>query len=322
MSMKPQMKTNIGRINFIQPLDPMLSPERFDPVKVVPLMPNFGARIEGLDLREAISEAVKAKLREAFLRFGVLFFSDQERLSEDKQIEVTRIFGAPDEGSPFIPKRAKNVDVLITDASNPPYANLWHSDNSGLPHASFGTLIQIQECPPVGGNTAWCSTQKAYECLSDHMKRCLEGLVAIHYWDKRGQESMTSTVSYDDDDSYYGRYFEYLKKFPPQKHPVVRTHPITGRKSIFVNEVFTTFIEGLHTYESQGILAFLYNWLHIPEFQLFHHWQRNDVAVWDNISMVHYALGDYQEHRVNQRVEFAIDPELSYAAEAAFSNEA
>jgi taurine dioxygenase len=252
-------------------------------------------------------------LREAFLRFGVLFFSNQEGLSEEAQLEVTRIFGAPDEGSPFIPKRSKHVDVLITDANNPPYANLWHSDNSGLPHASFGTLIQIQECPRVGGNTAWCSTQKAYECLSVNMKRCLEGLVAIHYWDKRGQEAMTSTVSYDNDDSYYSKYFDHLKKFPPQKHPVVRTHPITGKKSIFVNEVFTTFIEGLHTYETKAILAFLFNWLHIPEFHLVHHWQRNDVAVWDNISMMHYALGDYQEHRVNQRVEFAIDETLNYA---------
>lgn len=303
---------NRGRTNFIQTPDASLSIERYLPLKITPLMPNFGARIDGVDLRESITGEIKNKLREAFVRFGVLFFSNQETLSPQAQVEATRIFGRPNEGAPFVKKATKYVDLLVTDEDHPPYANLWHSDNTWFPEMSLGSLIQIQECPTVGGNTVWCSTQKAYECLSENMKKCLEGLICIHYWDHRGRSAIGSLDSYDGNQAQFEAYFENIKKYAPQKRPVVLVHPITGKRVIFVNETLTTFIVGLHAYESKGILDFLFNWIRVPEFQLVHHWQKNDVAVWDNFSMQHYALGDYKVHRVNQRVEFSVDESLDY----------
>ena len=296
---------------FIKPMNPLLAPERYAPLRLVPLMPHFGARIEGLDLTKDQPEEIKRTLREAFLRFGVLFFPNQKPVSPEQQIQLASIFGDPDPGSPFIPKIADGVDILITDRENPPYANLWHSDNTGLPHSSFGTLIQIQECPPVGGNTSWSSTRMSYSCLSDEMKTYLEKLQAYHYWDNRGQNDRSPDgLRFDND--FFETYFKRLKEMPPQIHPVVRRHPITGEPAIYVNETFTKAILGRHIYESKSTLEFLFAWNHIPEFHLVHHWQKNDIAVWDNFSMQHYALGDYTAYRVNQRVEFELGKSLDY----------
>lgn len=294
---------------FIKTIDDTLSPDRFKPLCITPLMPGFAARVDNIDVSRPLSEDIKLKLREALLRFGVLFFENQEKLSTDAQIAFASVFGTPDDGSPFIAKIAKHVDILITDKQRPPYANLWHADNTGVPHSSFGTLIQIQECPPIGGNTAWSSARKAYECLSNEMKAYLDQLVAIHYWDNRGK-----TNSHDDakEEADFDKYFDRIKTLYPQKHPVIMRHPITGSRSIFVNEVYTKYIKDRHAYEGDAILEFLFKWNKIPEFHVVHHWQKNDVAVWDNFSMQHYALADYEAFRVNQRVEFAIDPALDY----------
>jgi taurine dioxygenase len=310
MNYKKPEKLIKGSTYFIEPADPLLDPERYLPLRVQPLMPGFAATIEGLDLRKEQDEPTKVALREALVRFGVLFFTGQEALTAEQQLRLTGILGVPDDGSPFVPRVAKGIDVLINDADHPPVANLWHSDNSGIPNSSFGTLIQISELPSVGGNTVWCCGRKAYDTLPDRMKHYLEDLVAVHYWNNRGHKE--TGLDYDEDDAFFENYLAMVRSTPPQIHKIAKPHPITGRKSLFVNETYTKYVRHMHKYESNHILSFLYDWMKLPEFHVVHRWSRNDVAVWDNITMQHYALGDYSSRRVNQRVQFVIDPQLDY----------
>jgi taurine dioxygenase len=289
---------------FINPVLETLRPDRFGPLRITPLMPNFAACVDGVDLSDELSEEVKAKLREAWLRFGVVFFRGQKKLSPEHQIEVARIFGRPDPGSHLVEKARPGVDLITIDETRPPLTNVWHADNVPEVDPSIGTMIQIQACPEIGGNTAWSCTRKAYACLSDPMKRYLEDRIAVHYWDGRGHNEGNYLQSMADD-----VYLEKVRRFPPVEHPVVFTHPITGEKSIYVNETHTRFIKGVHKYESQSILQFLWSWIRMPEFCVSHHWQENDVAIWDNYAMQHYALADYAARRVNQRVTFTARPE-------------
>jgi taurine dioxygenase len=286
--------------HFIEKPDDAMLPERFTPLRVTQLMPTFGARIEGVDLTADLSTEMKDLLRKAWLTYGVVINSGQPALTSEQHLAVAGIFGEPDLGSPFVEKLTAQVDVITTDAARPPVTNLWHSDNTTLENPSLGTMIQIQQCPPVGGNTSWASTAKAYRCLSEKMKAYVDGLTAVHYWDGRGhREPVYLNANFDAED--------YLKKVsanPPRSWPVVRTHPITGEKALYVNETYTTYIEGVHRYESDAILNFLYSWIRMPEFYATHNWAPNDIAVWDNFAVQHYGVADYSEFRVNQRVTF------------------
>lgn len=285
--------------HFIKPIAENLHPEGYLPLRVTPIMPNFGAIIEGVDLTADLSDDIRAKLREAWLRYGVIFLRGQRKFSPDQQLAVVTIFGTPDNGSPHVEKATSQVDLITTDANRPPVTNLWHSDNTSLPIPSLGTLIQIQKCPPVGGNTSLACTRKAYDCLSDKMKSYLEGLTAVHYWDGHGKRDSVYLDKPVDE-----KYFALLKKYPPREHPIVIEHPITKEKSLYVSETYTTYVKGLHKYESDSVLGFLYSWIRMPEFYLSYQWQENDVAVWDNYTMQHYGLADYSAERVNQRVTF------------------
>jgi taurine dioxygenase len=286
--------------HFIRSRSPESRPERFAPLQLTQLMPHFGACIAGVDLTTDPSEPVRQALRAALLQYGVIFLTGQNRLSPERQLEVAGIFGKPDLGSPHVEKIGPQVDVITTDGKRPPVTNLWHSDNTTLENPSWGTLIQIQQGPDVGGNTGWASTRMAYECLSEPMKAYLEGMVAGHHWDFRGHKQAVYLNAHTDIEPYLDK----VRKYPPREWPIVMTHPLNGTRSLYVNETYTTYIKDLHRYEGQAILQFLFSWIRMPEFYLTHHWQANDVAVWDNFSMQHYGLADYTENRVNQRVTF------------------
>ena len=286
--------------NFIEKIDDDLLPERFAPLTVTQLMPNFGARISGVDLTADLSDDMRALLRQAWLTYGVVIFTDQQKLSGEQHLEIATIFGTPDYGSRLVEKLGPQVDVITTDGARPPVTNLWHSDNTTLEQPSLGTFIQIQECPPVGGNTSWANTAKAYRCLSPSMKQYVDGMTAVHYWDGRGyKEPGYLQANWD-----HEKYSELVKNNPPRHWPIVSIHPITGEKALYVNETYTTYIEGVHRYESDAILRFLYSWIRMPEFYTTHNWAQNDIAVWDNFQVQHYGLADYTEFRVNQRVTF------------------
>jgi len=296
---------------FIEKPDPALDPKQFAPLQIRQLMPHFGAQIEGVNLVAEISEDIRALLRKAWLAYGVIILTGQKLLGPDEHLAVATIFGKPHRGALTSENRTAQVDRFTTDESRPPVTNLWHADNTTYEIPPIGTMIQIQDCPPVGGNTGWASTRKAYRCLSEPMKGYLSGLTAVHYWDGRGRTRLLQSSPPQEDDpvdvnvaSDEEEYFRELRENPPRRYPVAATHPITGEKTLYVNETYTTFIEGLHQYESQAILNFLYSWVRMPEFYVTHQWAPNDIAIWDNYAMQHYGLADYVQQRVAQRVTF------------------
>lgn len=172
------------------------------------------------------------------------------------------------------------------------YENVWHSDVTWREIPSLGSVLRAIEVPAVGGDTLFADMGAAYERLSDTMKERIDGLVAVHDWVRTFGLGMDAETR------------EKLRvDFPPVEHPVVRTHPETGRKTLYVNRAFTSHIVGLDEAESRALLDYLYNQATFPEYQCRWRWQAGDVAFWDNRSTQHYASSDYfPQRRVMERI--------------------
>lgn len=279
-------------------LKPIDIARRYKHITPVPRMPNFAAWIEGVDLTKPLSPGVQKELRQALWDFEVIFFRPQ-KLTPKQHIALAKVFGPTSSGSYF--ERQKDnpeLEMIISDKQRPPFIDNWHTDISWKEKPPLGTAIQITVTPPVGGNTCWISTSKAYEWLSPGMKKYLEGLSAIHTWEIA---SFRDSLAKKGDDAL----FAALKAYKPVTHPVIRKNPDSGRKCIFVNSSFTKKIIGIDRHEAEGILAFLFDWFKKPEFMVHHQWEKDGLAIWDNRSTQHYALADYWPYeRVNQRVTF------------------
>ena len=273
---------------------------RYKRITPVPRMPNFAAWIEGVDLTKPLSAAVCQELRRALDDFEVIFFRPQ-KITPAQHIALAKVFGPISSGSYFARRTdAPEVEIIESDRERPPAIDNWHTDISWKKQAPMGTAIQITVTPPAGGNTCWSSMSKAFEWLSPGMQRYLEGLSAIHTWEmsgfrdalaKRGEEALVTAI----------------RNFKPVEHPVVRKHPATGRKCLYVNSDFTRNIVGVDRRESAAILRFLFDWVQRPDFMVHHQWDAHGIAIWDNRSTQHYAVADYwPHHRINQRVTFDV----------------
>lgn len=277
---------------------------RYDFIQPVPLMPGFAARIEGLDLGNPLSPAVKSELHRALLEFDVLVFPPQI-LSPERHIDLASAFGKVADGA-FFPRKEgyPEIEIITFDEAHPPELNVWHSDISWKQVPPTGTVIQLIDLPSAGGNTAWASGAKAFDALSEGLKTYLRGLSATHSWqgslvqdalEAAGEEAVVNAV----------------RRFKSVSHPLIRRHAESGKDVLFVNEAFTRRINGVPFRESQAILAFLREWMIQPEFVYSHRWERNGIAVWDNRSTQHYAVADYwPERRSLQRVTFQSDADL------------
>jgi taurine dioxygenase len=254
---------------------------------VRPYGPLLGAQIEGLNLSEPLAPEVFEELDRALLEWKVLFFRGQE-LTHEQQRAFAANWGEIDQ-HPFLPKGAsQDVVRLEKGAANPGFENVWHHDFPWIPNPPLGAVLRMVEMPEAGGDTLFADTGAAYDNLPDEVKRRLEGLRAVH--------DFTPSANYRDlltDEQR--RHFQEL--FPPVAHPVVRTHPRTGRKSLFVTSIFTTRIEGLEPAESEELLRYLFRQAQYPEYQVRFRWQPGDVVFWDNRAVQHYATSDYYPHR-------------------------
>jgi len=286
----------------IQCETPQQVQSRYHAIGIRPRMPGFGAWIDGVDLAAELAAEVRLELRKALLDFGVLFFRDQARLAPQTQAALASVFGGgPYDGNAQLQRAQAHPDVelLVSDEQRPPYADSWHTDISWKRQPPLGTLIQIQERPPLGGNTCWTCTRKAFACLSPGMQLHLQGLRAVH---AHVSPRILSERSFSTQ-----KVEAVLRSDPPVTHPVVITHPLTGQKALYVNELWTVTIEGLHPAEARGLLRMLHEWTRQPEFQLHHEWETNGVAVWDNYTTQHYAHADYYPaYRLNQRLTFSV----------------
>jgi taurine dioxygenase len=260
------------------------------------LSPCIGTEVHGIDLRCPHDDATFDWLAGLLVERKVLFFRDQD-ISVEEHIQFARGFGDI-EVHPFTDNDAEHPEViqLANGEANPPRINVWHSDVTWREAPSLGSILRARVIPSVGGDTLFANMEAAYDSLDDAMKERLEPLNAIHDNEVflRGMERRGAT-----DDQIAAKRAE----FPPVRHPVVRTHPISGRKSLYVNRVFTRTIDGMDEAEAKELLSQLYLTAWVPDVQCRFRWREDSLAFWDNRASQHYAAADYwPAERIMERV--------------------
>lgn len=280
----------------------------YQAITVSEMSPACGAIIEDVDLSGELTNQQFDEIHTALLERTVIVFRDQD-ISEAQQVAFSRRFGELQ--SSAVSGFEKNVehpeiDVLEYDIDNPPHVtrDLWHTDFAGMEIPSMGTSLYARNIPPRGGDTIWVNSIAAYEALSDRMKAHLDGLFAYHDRFQPYDEHVRPELWEKD---YQAHHRSLKGSYVPALHPVVRTHPVTGKKGLFVNESMTSMIKDLDRREGDCLLRYLFDHLRTPEFQYRHKWRTGDLAVWDNRLSLHYALFDYTENRLMHRVVIAGD---------------
>jgi len=255
-------------------------------LEIRPMTPNCGALVTGIDLSQPLSSAVADQLTETLADRGVLCFRDQH-MTPDQQKQLGRSFGELHrhpawprllEGHPEI------MEIYADENTRRIAGEDWHSDVSCDAAPPMGTILYMLELPPVGGDTLFANMYAVFESLSQPLRRFLEGLTAVH----------------DGETVYRGRYDgvdDTQAEYPRAEHPVVRTHPVSGRKALFVNRIFTRRIVQLTQRESDAVLRLLFERVEHPEFQCRFQWQPHSVAFWDNRCAQHHAMWDYYPNR-------------------------
>jgi taurine dioxygenase len=239
--------------------------EPYRRIAVEPLSPTVGAEIGGVDLAQPIDDRTLAEVRRALLEYKVVFLRDQD-ITTDQHLAFARRFGEL-EVHPFAPHKDGYPEVLLLEKNDQVggYENVWHSDVTWRLQPSLGSVLRALEVPAVGGDTLFSDMYAAYDGLPEDVQAEIDGLRAVH--------------------------------------PVVRTHPETGRKALYVNAAFTSHLEGRSRAESRELLDLLYRQATVPEYQCRFRWRPGSIAFWDNRAAQHYAASDYwPQRRTMERV--------------------
>jgi taurine dioxygenase len=266
----------------------------------------IGAEVRGVDLRDApLGEDTMREIEGALARHLVLFFRDQQ-ITPGQQIDFMRWFG-PFEYHAFAKPHPEHPEMIVLDQTTPETdgANSWHSDSSFMARPALGSMLRAVRLPPIGGDTCWASMYAAYEALSPRVRGMLDGMTAMH--------DLTSTLrkAIAGGHTTASDVAALQERWPPTEHPLIRTHPWTGRRVLYVNNNFTTRLCGLEDAESDALLEFLLRHVQRPDFQVRFTWADNSVALWDNRCTQHYAVPDYTGHRrVMNRV--TVEGEVPY----------
>lgn len=265
------------------------------PFAVERVTPGIGATIHGIDLRETLDDATCAALRRALLQFKVLFFRDQD-ISAAQQVALARRFGEL-EVHPAFPHHPDHPELVVLgrNESKRGRENIYHSDVSWREIPSMGSMLRCVQCPEVGGDTLWINMAAAYDNLPADVKASIAKFDAVH------DILPLFGIAIPEDQHAATR-----KQFPPVTHPVVRVHPETGEKILFVNEAFTTHLSNYGRVTAQSyrfgfdyklaemdLLHYLFRQAHAPEYQVRLKWRPNTIAFWDNRACQHYAVQDY-----------------------------
>ncbi len=267
------------------------------------LGPSFGAEVIGLDL-SALSDEQVVAVRQVLVEQKVLFFRGQD-LDDAAQVDLGRRLGELTAGHPVATSaEVEHPEIYNIDSADPEFSfsDVWHTDVTFMEKPPLGSILRAVQLPHHGGDTSWVDSQLAYDSLSEPVKVLVDSLSAVH-----------------DGNREWGQYLrrrggrgnvwdgKRVTELPPVEHPVVRVHPESGRKGLFVNPGFTSHIVGTSEAESRGILDLLYAHLTKPEHVIRHRWRVGDVGIWDNRSTSHYANRDYSEVRVMRRITLAGD---------------
>tara|TARA_B100002003_G_C13986933_1_gene477050 strand:- start:13 stop:858 length:846 start_codon:yes stop_codon:yes gene_type:complete len=262
-------------------------------IEVTPQSAALGAVISGVDLSKEPSKHAMAELEDAFGRYSVIFFRDQN-LTPQQHIALAERWGAinvnrffkPLDGYPQIAQVIKEADQKEN------IGGTWHTDHSYDLIPAMGSILCAREVPTVGGDTLFSSMYLAYQALSEDMKKMLADLKAWHSSRHAFGYSVTDSEHFED-----GRLANPGQATQDALHPVVLTHPLTGRKALYVNADFTVRFDNWTVEESQPILDLLYAHGARQEFTCRFHWEPGSIAFWDNRATWHYAMNDYQGHR-------------------------
>ena len=273
-------------------------------ITVQHLSGSLGAEISGIDLTQPLDNSIYADIRQLLVEHEVIFFRDQDiSLSQHKALaesfgplQTHPAYGTI-EGFP-------EITILESTPEKPTMIECWHSDMTFKKHPPMGTILRSRIIPPKGGDTLWSSMTAAYDGLSSGMQNFLSSLTAVHDFAFGFKESLAEAGGRE-------RLAQAVADNPPVEHPVICTHPESGKKVIFVNELFTTHIVGMTAKESRALLGFLYEHVVTPEFTCRFSWQPNSIALWDNRSTQHKPINDYfPAHRKLERT--TIDGDKPY----------
>jgi taurine dioxygenase len=261
-------------------------------IRVTRLSRALGAEIEGLDLSQELAAATVSRLNELLVEHQVLFFR-QQPITPVAQADFAARFGSLHIHPiyPLLPELPQ-IMVLDTHPEFLPDNDNWHTDVTFSQTPPLAGILAAKRIPAFGGDTLWSSSAAAYEALSLPLRTLLEGLTAEHSIAKSFPPER-----WQSDPAFKERYERAVAKHPPVTHPVVRTHPVSGRKGLFVNDGFTTHIKELSAQESKALLTFLFAHASRPEFTVRWRWQVDDIVFWDNRATQHYAIADYLPER-------------------------
>jgi taurine dioxygenase len=263
--------------------------------------PKLGATVRGLDLQDPVSPAIADRLRRGLRDHGVLFFRDQT-LTAEQFLEFTRIFGEPLRHNPYLPslEETSGVEIIESGTGRAKLANeAWHSDVTWQENPPKATALYAAELPALGGDTVWTSAIGAYNTLPPQLAAYFDTLTAVNFVDANGYPR---TPDGERDE----RLVELRAKYPPIDVPVIKVHPETGEKYIFVTELHTTYIKGVTRTTSDSLLRLLFGALENAELHARFTWRKGSIAIWDNRLVQHRAVHDYgEQRRVLHRVTLA-----------------
>lgn len=265
----------------------------------------------GLELAGGTLDAGDASLLADLLVQHLVVVVRGQRLDPATQVALARAMGEPTPAHPVVPGLADHPEILELDAARGGRNARWHTDVTFVVEPPTASILVADEVPPFGGDTLWADLRGAYESLSEPLRHMLDDLAAVHrvsplaYWGEPFDTALTREDAW--------QMHERAQGLPSVVHPVVRVHPVTGRRALFVNPGFTSHVVGLSRLESDGLLDLLHAHATLPEHVLRHRWQRGDVVLWDNRATMHYATDDYGDddrrmRRVTLRGERPIGP--------------
>lgn len=259
---------------------------------ITPLSSALGAQISGVDLSRDLTAEQRNAIEQALLAHQVLFFREQP-ITPQQQVRFAAQFGDL-HVHPIYPNVPEQPEIMVLDTALTDVRDnaIWHTDVTFLPTPALGAVLSAKQLPAYGGDTLWASGIAAFEALSKPLQTLLDGLTATHDFTRSFPVERFGSTADD-----LARWEETRRKNPPLSHPVIRTHPVSGRKALFVNDGFTTRINELEPAESEAILKLLFAHTTRPEFTIRWRWQENDIAMWDNRVTQHYAVDDYRPQR-------------------------
>ena len=270
------------------------------------LTPNIGAHVHDIDLNRPLGQEAADQLYDGLIQHLVLFFPGQDVTPEAHEA-LASSFGPLEPPHPLYPHLPGHAPVMILeyDAKRRPENDVWHSDATFKRNPPFASVLRSKIVPAHGGDTLWASMYAAYEALSGPMQRFLGGLEASH-------DIFTGFSYLDPGSDQHDKLQKLDRKSHTVIHPVVLTHPRSGRQALYVNSSFTSHIVGLKPAESRTLLDMLFRHIVNPEFQVRLRWQPDTLAIWDNRATQHFAVSDYYpQHRLMHRITVIEDARVA-----------